>query len=290
MSSVDYETVEPFSIDLELIDPFEAGELNGSDGAASPNEIHQLLLQTDEYASGVLYKTELQQLSYGTYNGRPAVFVAFQSQFHYSGRNRIRAANIKVSLSDAAQPTDPTVAPQVENIAPIWSKGKETAQKHSAATATGVSFGPPGAPRVMVGPQWTSSLVREQTRSTKVKGYIAPHHPRRHPNILNRVLWSVEENDADRDGIPPFFRAAMIVTTPHQVADTGSFLMTVEVEVTQQFYGTVISFFRKSRKDARSVKFTPSMSFRGNVDIAKEFELLNLDEWVISPRPGVVVE
>lgn len=280
MDSSDFN--ESLILKLQLSD-IEDGELAGDANGTSPNEIRNLLLQTDEYASGVLFKTELQQVSYGSYDGRPAAFIVFQSQFHYSGRNRIRAATIKVSLADAAQPVEPTCSPQVEKFAPQWRRARDTL----ICSEDSSSSGWPTMLQASSGPR----LHRvTHSRPAEIKGYRAPHHHRRHPNVMNRVLWSVEEDDADRQGIPPFFRGAMVVITLDENSSIRPFLMSVQVDITQCFRGTVINFFRKSDNHMRPVRFAPDIHFRDAAILDSDFTVLNLEDWIGLPRPGLLDE
>lgn len=51
---------ESFTLDLRLIKPFETGERSAAEHNDSPDDTDRVLVQTDEYASGISYKTELQ--------------------------------------------------------------------------------------------------------------------------------------------------------------------------------------------------------------------------------------
>lgn len=287
------------TLDLILDDIFDAGELAvDEDYASSPDNIHRHLLQTNEYASRLFYKSELHQVSYGHYGGQPAAFIAFQSQFHYFGRNRISGAAIKLSLVDAAQPSSPAAAPRIAKIAPLWAKGKEATRCLSASTQQAISLGSAGLlPQLHLGQE--QGMTSNQTRTAEVRGYIAPHHPRRHPDVMNRILWNVAENEANLNGLPPFFKGAMIVVAPSPMRQDGGqeaessmrpFLMHMQVEVTQRFLGTGISFTRRGPKDAEPVRFAPTMRFDGNNETADDLGLLKLEDWIKTPQPEVIAD
>lgn len=264
-----------FSIELCLQDPFEATELGVHN---EPNEINRLLIQTDERTSQAIFKTELQQISYSRlHDNTPVALIVFQSQFHFTSRNRIKRAVIRLALTDTHSPTDPEKAPRVVKIAPLWQQGNPAEQTTSSMTSRGASIG--ASSFMVINHSSNTTCERHQTHHAEIKGVIASYHTRKHPSILNRANWSIEENDIQQVGIPPFFRAAILVRYER------AFQMTVEVDVVQGFADSVLQFLRKSGVRDDPVCFSPGQSYPAD---AEDFMDIELEELIELPVPRAI--
>lgn len=230
-------TTPSLSLELSIENPLEAGELSVRN---EPEEINRLLIQTEEYSSRTFVKTQLEQVSYGRYHGKEAALIVFSSQFFYPGRNRVKGGAISVLLSDATTPKDPKQAPTIVRIAPIWVKGQETTQNVSSGVSSEIQFGHQSA-GVGLTSKIENMTEKQQARSVQIKGFIASFHARKHPTVMNRVRWSIEESAADKAGIPLFFRGAMLVQCER------AFEMTLEMELRQGFRGLAYDFIESQR-------------------------------------------
>jgi len=171
-----------FQIDLDLEDdPFQAAEL---DVHNEPNEINRLLIQTAKTASQAIFKTELQQISYGDLaDSTTAALMVFQSQFLLTSRNCINRTTIRLAFADIGAPKDPQLAPRIVKIPPLWYQARPAEQRISYTNSFGLSINDPLS--VMAR---NVTNERTQTRNAQIKVIIASHHTRKHPSILNRAI------------------------------------------------------------------------------------------------------
>jgi hypothetical protein len=269
-----------FSVELSLEDPFEAGELGVHN---EPDEINRLLIQTNEHSSQAIFKTQLQRISYGHLSDNtPAALIVFQSHFHFTSRNRLKQATIRLALADTVEHTDPQKAPRIIKIAPLWQQGKPAEQTTSSAASLGVAAGDPPFPLITLRKDVVSE--RHQTRHAETKGMIVSHHPRNHPKILNRAIWNIEENSVQQVGIPPFFRGAVLVRYER------AFQMAMQVDVVQGFVNSTLEFFRKSgRVKDDPVRFAPGKSYPPDAGSGGDFETIDLEELIELPVPGAML-
>jgi hypothetical protein len=270
------------SIELSLEDTFEPTELGVHNEL---NEINSLLIQTNETTSQAIFKTELQQISYGHLSDKtPAALIVFRSHFHFTSRNRLKRANIRLALADTLEPTNPEKAPRIIKIAPLWQQGKPAEQTTSSTASLGAAVGDPRVALINLRRDVVSE--RHQVRHAEIRGVIASHHPRKHPKILNRAVWNIEENTVQQVGIPPFFRGAVLVRYEPERA----FQMAMQVDVVQGFVNSALEFLRKSgRVKDDPVCFTPGKLHPPDAGSGGDFEKIELEELIELPGPSAIL-
>lgn len=193
-----------------FLDP-DAGELAIKN---LPDEKHRAEITKREIGDCLVTGT-LRGVHYGSFSGANAALIVFQFNFHFNGAPpfRYKSAQIKVTFASAPNTLGvKNVAdenPVVCSFYPKQDSGDPTPQEvHSGYD---ISVPLTTGPLLPVTLGVKARLARDtkvvRTHRMTIRGATKSDGARNH----NVVMWKINENGADQDGIPHEFRCGVIV-------------------------------------------------------------------------------
>lgn len=157
--------------------------------------------------SGV--RGDVIHLQHGTYKGKPATLLAFKFQFQFeqNSTNRFSRAEIRVAFDSK---TDPDARPAVRHYAPALICGPSSKGQVTKSISVTPTITTPTAP-VQVGIEVPMSRSTTVARDFQLKIIGEPWASDEDAEDDDMVIWRVDENYAQADGIPRDMRTAVLV-------------------------------------------------------------------------------
>ncbi|KAK2761218.1 hypothetical protein FQN54_001739 [Arachnomyces sp. PD_36] len=241
--------LEHITLDLQICEDAEELAIHNKAG-----EINRELVQHTELSAKVHVKTTLQHVRYGTVQSESAALLVFRSHFFHpnaSGSNRIKSAIIRLSFTHATTPDDLTKAPRVLKMFPLHATdSRENVRTVTNELGVNLNLGTRSRLPSMQSTQTTSS---DRRRYAEINGIVTTTKRRQHPRAENRAVWTIDEDNVARDGIPRFFEGAVILQCAQD-----SFHMAIDVETRQGLLPDTVELLRKSvREEDDPVVFVP---------------------------------
>ena len=196
-----------------FLDP-DAGELAIKN---DPDEKHRPEITKREIGDYLVTGT-LRGVHYGSFSGVNAALIVFQFNFHSNGPSPFRYKSAQIKVTFASSPNTLGVTnvtdekPVVCSFYPKQYSGDPTAQE--VRSGYGISVPLTTGPLLPVTLGVKAHLARDtkivRNHRATIRGATKSDGARNH----NVVMWKINENAAEKDGIPHEFHCEVIVRYP----------------------------------------------------------------------------
>jgi len=226
--------------------------------------------------SGV--RGDVIHLQHGTYKGKPATLLAFKFQFQFeqNSANRFSRAEIRVAFNST---TNPDTRPAVRHYAPALICGPSTAGHVTKSISVTPTITTPTSP-VQVGIEVPMSRSTTVARDFQLKIIGEPWASDEDAEDDDMVIWRVDENYAQADGIPRDLKTAVLVQHTGDV-----FQATVHIKVRTRMG---MSLFGWPWSKPTPLVVSNKSSF-GNGVLPENFAALEEQHWLqLTEFPGLI--
>lgn len=164
-----------------------------------------------DYGDALLAKANVVGITHGylTPEGHPASLLVFEFRFISMQKSR-RFTSCQITVQFEDSDGDVELCPEVHKIAPdgVFALHKTSTQKHvklSANAGLNVGSGPASA---NAGVAWETSEVQKSHNWTRLMG---TRKELGNADKDDAVIWSMDENEATKGGVPSFLRTAVLL-------------------------------------------------------------------------------
>ncbi|KIM78910.1 hypothetical protein PILCRDRAFT_824030 [Piloderma croceum F 1598] len=219
-------------------------------------EINPNTLAFQYLAAGASITSTLLHVKYGTFEDKPAGLIVFQTDFFFPAeKSRTTSAKITVKFIQS-DPSNPANSPKIVRHQPRMQDGDHTTVSaiHDTYHAN-LTLQPPGPVNVgSIDAGYLKEKNFTRMHHTIIRSSVIPHsasHLGR--QCLNTVVWSLRENEAQKSGVSPIFKGAVIVLLPPSTKENPNpqFHAQFKIEPNQaceirQMYASLIQIFNNS--------------------------------------------
>jgi hypothetical protein len=222
-------SVHPLSVGAQIL-TFSSHQINYISNPSTPpdlddsdlqltleSEINPAVLAVKYLAAGASITCTLLHVKYGTFHGEAAGLVAFHSEFFFPVvDSRTKAVTIKVRFTQT-NPSLPTKLPRVLHHSPRQlQSAMTTALSIHETSHADLTLQPPAPADIgSIGVGRSNERTFTRVCNTIIRSSVLTHdNSRIGRQCLNTVVWAMEENEAQKSGVPLVFRGAIIVQLP----------------------------------------------------------------------------
>lgn len=197
-------------------------------GAKLPKELTETsarAVSNNVGRSGV--RGDVIYLQHGKYKGKPATLLAFKFQFQFeqNSTNRFSRAEIRVAFDSKDKNASPESRPAVRHYAPALICGPSSTGQITKSISVSPSITTPTSP-VQIGVEIPMTRSTTVARDFQMKIIGEPWASDEDAEDDDMVIWRVDENYAQADGIPRDLKTAVLVQHTGEV-----FQATVHIKV-----------------------------------------------------------
>lgn len=166
-------------------------------------------------------------LQHGKYKGKPATLLAFKFQFQFeqNSTNRFSRAEIRVAFDSKDKNASAESRPAVRHYAPALISGPSSTGQVTKSISVSPSITTPTSP-VQIGVEVPMTRSTTVARDFQMKIIGEPWATDEDAEDDDMVIWRVDENYAQADGIPRDLKTAVLVQHTGEV-----FQATVHIKV-----------------------------------------------------------
>lgn len=166
-------------------------------------------------------------LQHGKYKGKPATLLAFKFQFQFeqNSTNRFSRAEIRVAFDSKDKNASAESRPAVRHYAPALISGPSSTGQVTKSISVSPSITTPTSP-VQIGVEVPMTRSTTVARDFQMKIIGEPWASDEDAEDDDMVIWRVDENYAQADGIPRDLKTAVLVQHTGEV-----FQATVHIKV-----------------------------------------------------------
>lgn len=213
------------------------------------------------------YKVTIKSVSYSTYHQRPACLFAMTVAFKWrdTKRSRVKAACIELNLQHVSangETLEDEPGPKILLFTPemIYGDPRDETRTKERSLGGSIGAGMPAGATASIDASRSTSITQSGERRMRIQGQkFGPMDP----EIEDTAEWILEENLAQKNGIPDRFTCAVIIDWPETLRDRGiHVLCTVKPQLASSLMSRVLRL-RPVRVDpigldgktARGIKF-----------------------------------
>ena len=179
-------------------------------------------LDFEYLAAGAHVTSKLLHVKYGTFKGEAAGLIVFQTDFFFPA-SRTMSAKITVKFVQSNLSL-PTKFPKISDYQPRLQNGEATGSAIHDTFHVNFTLqlpAPANVGSIDAGGSKEKSFTR--MHHTIVRSSVIPHSASRNGRqCLNTVVWSLRENEAQKGGVSPIFKGAVIVLLPPSTEENPS--------------------------------------------------------------------
>lgn len=151
-------------------------------------------------------------LQHGKYKGKPATLLAvkFQFSFEQNSTNRFSRAEIRIAFDSSSKNASSGSKPAVRHYSPALICGPSSTGEIKKSIGVVPSISSPAAP-VQIGVEVPMTRSTTVARDFQMKIIGEPWASDEDAEDDDMVIWRVDENYAQTDGIPRDFKTAVVV-------------------------------------------------------------------------------
>jgi hypothetical protein len=276
VTDTEYQVFASSTVELEVDN--EALHL----GAKTPKELTETsarAVSNNVGRSGV--RGDVIYLQHGKYKGKPATLLAFKFQFQFeqNSTNRFSRAEIRVAFDSSGSNASPDSRPAVRHFAPALICGPSSTGQITKSISVSPSITTPTSP-VQVGVEIPMTRSTTVPRDFQMKIIGEPWASDEDAEDDDMVIWRVDENYAQADGIPRDVKTAVLVQHTGDV-----FQATVHIKVRTRMG---MSLFGWPWSKPTPLIVSDKSSF-GSVVVPENFSALEEHHWLqLTEFPGLV--
>ena len=264
-------------------------DVGGAESAVLGDETNASTLAVEYLAAGSSIRCALLHVKYGKYNGEAAGLIIFETNFDFPAQDsRTRRAAIEVSFS-LKEPEKATPLPKILHHSPLLAQSltptSVSVRRTGDAKLSGHTPSPADVVELEVGRSKEESFTRDYY--SKITSRAMPHSDtRKGRQCINTVLWRISENEAQKSGVPPIFRGAIVVQLPDGDKFDGLFYAQFKLHSTQacrlrQMQKSFTQYFGRDKNGP--VRFDSRVNLQAD-GLSDSLEDIDLDQLLALPK------